>query len=76
MGGDREENSEGNKKIKAWLVARGFEKKEIQSDFPTVSKEVLNFFLQFRLPKIGSSIDIKAAFLQSERFEHEVYLAL
>lgn len=71
------EKCNGEKKIKARLVARGFEEKEdIQSDSPTVSKEVLRSFVAILSSKkwTVNSIDIKAAFLQSERFEREVYL--
>ena len=71
------ECSVGNKKIKARLVARGFEEKgEIQSDSPTVSKEVLRSFVAIMSSKkwAVNSIDIKAAFLQSKGFEREVYL--
>lgn len=70
-------NSDGKKKIKARLVARGFEEKEeIQSDSPTVSKEVLRSFVAILSSKkwAVNSIDIKAAFLQSERFERQVHL--
>ncbi|KAK4298165.1 hypothetical protein Pmani_029465 [Petrolisthes manimaculis] len=71
------ENMDGKKKIKARLVARGFEdKEEVQSDSPTVSKEMLRSFVAILASKKWgvNSIDIKAAFLQSERFERDVYL--
>ncbi|KAK4298329.1 hypothetical protein Pmani_029324 [Petrolisthes manimaculis] len=68
---------DGKKNIKARLVARGFEdKEEVQSDSPTVSKEMLRSFVAILASKKWgvNSIDIKAAFLQSERFERDVYL--
>ena len=71
------ETNEGKKKMKARLVARGFEEKEkFQSDSPTVSKEVLRSFMAILSSKrwAVNSIDIKAAFLQSEHLEREVYL--
>ena len=71
------ETNEGKKKMKARLVARGFEEKEKgQSDSPTVSKEVLRSFMAILSSKSWAvnSIDIKAAFLQSEHLEREVYL--
>lgn len=71
------ETGEGKKKKKARLVVRGFEEKEeIQSDSPTVSKEVLRSFIAILSSKrwAVNSIDIKAAFLQSEKFDREVYL--
>ena len=70
-------NIDGDSKIKARLVARGFEEsEEIQSDSPTVSKEVLCSFVAILASKNWSvnSIDIKAAFLQGAKFERDVYL--
>ena len=72
-----EKDSPEGKKVKARLVARGFEEKEdIKSDSPTVSKEVLRTFVALcsSLNWRVNSIDIKAAFLQSEGIEREVYL--
>ena len=71
------ENSEGQRKTKARLVARGFEEKgDIQSDSPTVSKEVLRSFLAILSSRQWNvnSIDIKAAFLQSDHFDRDVFL--
>ena len=65
------------KRMKARLVARGFEEKEeIKSDSPTVSKEVLRTFITIcsSMGWSANSIDIKAAFLQSEGIGREVYL--
>ena len=46
MGDDGKLDSDGERKIKAQLVARGFEtREEIQSDSPTVRKEVLRSFM-------------------------------
>ena len=66
-----------DKRVKARLVARGFEEKEdIKSDSPTVSKEVLRSFMAICSSKNWdvNSIDIKAAFLQSEGIGRDVYL--
>ena len=66
-----------DKRIKARLVARGFEEKEeIKSDSPTVSKEVLRTFITIcsSMEWSANSIDIKAAFLQSEGIGRDVYL--
>ena len=65
------------KRMKARLVARGFEEKEeIKSDSPTVSKEVLRTFITIcsSMKWSTNSIDIKAAFLQSEGIGRDVYL--
>ena len=65
------------KMIKARLVARGFEEKqEIKSDSPTVCKEVLRAFITI-CSSMGwseNSIDVKAAFLQSEGIGRDIYL--
>ena len=66
-----------DKRMKARLVARGFEEKEeIKSDSPTVSKEVLRTFITIcsSMKWSANSIDIKAAFLQSEGIGRDVYL--
>ena len=71
------ENSSGEKSIKARLVVRGFEDKdEMKTDSPTASREVLRTFISILSSKKWSinSIDIKAAFLQSEEFDREVYV--
>ena len=65
------------KRIKARLVAKGFqEKEEIKSDSPTVSKEVLRTFITIcsSMKWSANSIDIKAAFLQSESIGRDVFL--
>lgn len=70
-------STDGKKNFKARLVARGFEEKEeVQSDSPTVSKEMLRSFVAILSSKKWevNSIDIKAAFLQSEKFDRDVYL--
>lgn len=72
------ESKDGKKKIKAQLIARGFEEKEeVQSDSPTVSKEMLRSFIAILSSRKWevNSIDIKAAFLQSERFECDMCLS-
>ena len=63
--------------IKARLVARGFEEEEeIQSDSPTVTKEVLRMFLTICSSNNWKekSMDVTAAFLQSDNMERNVYL--
>ena len=65
------------KRVKARLVARGFEEKEdIKSDSPTVSKEVMRAFITICFAKGWKehSIVAKSAFLQSEGIGREVYL--
>ena len=75
------EKHDGQKaKIKAMLVCQGF--KEIdkaQSDSPTAHRESLRLFLILSAIKNFSklsSMDISAAFLQSERLEREVFIQL
>lgn len=68
---------EGEEKIKARLVARGFEEtQKAQSDSPTGNKDTLKLFLAIISSKgwTCKSIDIKAAFLQGKDFHREVYL--
>ena len=63
-------------KIKARLVVRGFENDDnVKADSPTASKEVMRMFIAVLASKHWSinSIDIKAAFLQSEAFERGIY---
>src|SRR5215469_9827209 len=68
----------GEEEIKARLVARGFEEKEMknQTDAPTCSPETLKMVLvimgqnQWRM----RSMDIKAAYLQGKEVEREIYL--
>ena len=67
----------GNSKVKARLVARGFEEcNNARADSPTASKEVLRLFLALMASYKWkcNSIDVKAAFLQSEKFQRQVYL--
>ena len=72
-----EKEKEGEKVLKARLVARGFEETgDIQSDSPTASKELMRIFLAVVSSKNWeiNSLDIKAAFLQSKSFDREVFL--
>ena len=72
-----EKEKEGEKKMKARLVARGYEDKEkVQSDSPTGNKDTLKLFFAIISSKGWDceSIDIKAAFLQGKDFHREVYL--
>ena len=64
-------------KVKARLVARGFEEEEnIQSDSPTARKETLRILLAITATFGWScnTIDIKAAFLQGNQIERNVHL--
>ena len=73
-----EKFKEGKRKIKARLVARGFEEdsSEMKKDSPTCNRECLK--LTFVVASLMSwklqSIDISAAFLQGGKLEREVYL--
>lgn len=67
----------GKSVVKARLVARGFDDSGCsRTDSPTISKDVLRIFLALMISNQWqcSSIDVKAAFLQSEDFHREVYL--
>ncbi len=74
-----EKYKEGVKCVKARLVARGFEEAdigEIRKDSPTCGKESLRLCLTLFASmnwKINS-LDIKAAFLQGNPIEREVYI--
>lgn len=66
--------------IKARLVARGFEENisgnDIRVDSPTAGKAVLRIFIALLSLKSWKcySIDVKAAFLQGNKFERDVHL--
>ena len=68
----------GKKKFKARLVCRGFEEEDSQfeSDSPTVEKTSVRIFLS--LTSIFgwnlNALDIKAAFLQAEKIDREVFV--
>lgn len=72
------EKHDGQKqKIKARLVARGFQETEKpQSDSPTVSKEYFEILMAiaanngFKL----ASVDIRAAFLQSKTLDRDIFM--
>ena len=74
-----EKYKEGERKIKARLVARGFEEAEmdkIRKDSPTCGKDSLRLCLTL-LASMGwqiNSLDVKAAFLQGSPIEREVYI--
>ena len=64
-------------KVKARLVARGFEETEsVRADSPTGSKDTLRIFMSIMASKGWKckSIDVKAAFLQGNRIERDVFL--
>ena len=68
---------EGRKIIKARFVARGFEEQfEERTDSPTCSKENLRLALEIISMKRWElkSMDVKAAFLQGDPIERDVYL--
>ena len=68
---------EEEQKVKARLVARGFEEKvRVQADSPTGIKETLNMLLTVAATK-GWKIkigDVKSAYLQGEKLDREVYM--
>ena len=66
---------DGKKKLKARLVARGFEEQaEIQTDSPTCSKEYQRLVLTIMASRGWhcNSNDIKAAFLQGKPIDRDV----
>ena len=69
---------EGRKKLKARLVARGFEESDFdfQSDSPTCSKDSLRITLTIisSLGWVCNSIDIKTAYLQGDKIKRDVWL--
>ena len=68
---------DGSKRPKARLVVRGFEEREdIQKDAPTAAKTSLRITFGLACDKGWEieTIDIKAAFLQSQCIEREVYV--
>ena len=73
-----EKSVDGKRVItKARLVARGFEEqKSVQADSPTVSKETMKVFLALAstLSWKCHSIDVKAAFLQGNEINREMFL--
>ena len=77
----QKENHDGQKtQFKARLVARGFQEVEkVQSDSPTALRDSFRMFLSLaattRIEKLRS-IDIRAAFLQSDKLKREVFVKL
>ena len=72
-----EKMNDGQKIIKARLVARGFEENSEESaDSPTANKESLRVFLAMTstMGWEAKTIDIKAAFLLGEQIQREVLL--
>ena len=72
-----EKFSDGKKIVKARLVACGFEENlETRADSPMACKESLRLFLAVisTMAWEAKTIDIKAAFLQSNEIEREVIL--
>ena len=73
-----EKKQDGNSRIKAWLVARGFEEDttKIRTDSPTISKKNLRLICMIAGNngwKLHST-DVKAAFLQGFPIDRDVYL--
>lgn len=63
--------------VKARLVARGFEAiEEVQADSPTAGKDVMRIFLALASTMSWKcmTIDVKAAFLQGQPIERDIYL--
>ena len=72
-------SEDGSSRVKARLVARGFEEKvenDFRADSPTASKDVLRIFLSLLSTNSWqcNSIDVKAAFLQGSHLDRDVYL--
>ena len=72
-------SDDGTSKVKARLVARGFEEmseSNFRADSPTASKDVLRVFLAMLATNSWkcNSIDIMAAFLQGKNLDRDVYL--
>ena len=69
---------DGNRIVKARLVARGFEEdsSKLQKDSPTCCKESLHllFAICSSFGWILNSLDISAAFLQGDSLERDVFL--
>lgn len=71
------ENTDKEPYIKARLVARGFESRDVvQSDSPTAGKESTRTFFAMCSSQgwTCKSIDVTAAFLQGHQIDREVYL--
>ncbi|MES9884880.1 MAG: reverse transcriptase domain-containing protein, partial [Sedimenticola sp.] len=72
-----EKNVNGNHSVKARLVVRGFEEEnEVKSDSPTIHKESMRLFLTISstLKLSLHTIDVKAAFLQGNEVDREIYV--
>ncbi|VDI54554.1 Hypothetical predicted protein [Mytilus galloprovincialis] len=72
-----EKEMNGERKVKARLVVRGFEEEnEVKSDSPTVHKESLRLFLAIASTSEFDihSIDIKAAFLQGKEIDRIIFV--
>ena len=72
-----EKLADGQKSVKARLVARGFEENtEVGSNSPTANKESLRIFLAITSTTGWKTraIDIKAAFLQGEKINRMIFL--
>lgn len=71
-------NQKGDGRIKARIVARGYEESEkfLETDAPTVDKTNIRTFLTVIAMKgwEAGSLDVKAAFLQSHELKREVFL--
>ena len=70
-------NKKDDGRIKARLVARGFEESQyLQTDAPTADKTSQRLFLSIAAMRTWTiqSLDIKAAFLQSHQMQRNLYL--
>ena len=75
-----EKFKDGEKKVKARLVARGFEEADIELivESPTCTKESVRLVMVTAASKLWKlqAIDITAAFLQGDEIDRQVYLRL
>ena len=73
----KEKHDRQKQMYKARLVARGFQEKEqLQSDSPTVAKESFKMLMAIAANEGFKvvSMDIRAAFLQANKLDREVYM--
>ena len=72
-----EKIADGGSVMKARLVIRGFEEQEkVRSDSPTCSKENIRILLTIAQAKgwTINSLDVKAAFLQGNQIDRDIYI--
>ena len=73
-----EKYKEGERVVKARLVARGFEEdnKNLRTDSPTCSREAMRivYFVSVMMSWILMSLDFTSAFLQGEEIDRKIFL--